>query len=76
MTLDSLPELLRVPPGPVDLRSWPTGETPGFDGDKDAGKQALAEVGEELAHLQEQLFSEGSSGGEPARAAWCATPWG
>lgn len=37
--------------------------TPGFDGDKSAGKSALSDLGDELADLQEQLFAEGASGG-------------
>ena len=36
--------------------------TPGFSGDKAAGKQALAELGDELADLQERLFAEGTTG--------------
>jgi len=56
---------LRVPPGSstLDLRARPTDATPGFDGDKEAGEQALAELGSELADLQERLFAEGRSGG-------------
>jgi PPK2 family polyphosphate:nucleotide phosphotransferase len=51
-------EQLRLPPGPVDLTTIATGATPGFDGDKAAGKQALAALGKELADLQERLFAE------------------
>jgi PPK2 family polyphosphate:nucleotide phosphotransferase len=54
--------LLRLPPGPVDLSAIPTDATPGFEGDKAAGKQALAELGDPLADLQERLFAEGRSG--------------
>lgn len=50
---------LRVPPGAVDLASWPTDATPGFEGDKGEGKEALAVVGEELSELQERFFAEG-----------------
>lgn len=57
---------LAVPPGPVDLRGIPTDATPGFDGDKAAGQQALAALGPELADLQERLFAEGRSGTEAA----------
>ena len=53
---------LRLPPGPVDLTALPTGDTPDFSGDKAAGKQALADLGAELADLQERLFAEGRSG--------------
>ncbi len=41
----------------VDSRS-----TPGFDGDKAAGKAALAELGTELADLQERLHAHGTMG--------------
>ncbi len=42
----------------VDPRS-----TPGFDGDKAAGKAALAAGAEKLSTLQERLFAEGTAGG-------------
>jgi PPK2 family polyphosphate:nucleotide phosphotransferase len=54
---------LRLPPGPVDLTAIETGATPGFSGDKAAGREALAAMGQELADLQERLFAEGKSGG-------------
>jgi PPK2 family polyphosphate:nucleotide phosphotransferase len=54
---------LRLPPGPVDLTSIPTDATPGFTGDKAAGKAELATMGKELADLQERLFAEGVAGG-------------
>ena len=59
----SISELLRLPPGPVDLSSIGTDGQPGFDGDKQDGKDALPEVGEELADLQTRLFAEGYTGG-------------
>ncbi|WP_109473697.1 PPK2 family polyphosphate kinase [Ornithinimicrobium cavernae] len=37
--------------------------TPAFTGDKDAGKQALAEADDEIDTLQEQLYANGRSGG-------------
>ncbi|HTW16604.1 MAG TPA: PPK2 family polyphosphate kinase [Nocardioides sp.] len=55
-------ELLRVPAGPVDLRAIPSDATPGFEGDKAAGREALAALGEELADLQERLWAEGQAG--------------
>ncbi|WP_244928667.1 PPK2 family polyphosphate kinase [Nocardioides sp. W7] len=55
-------DLLRVPAGPVDLRAIATDATPGFDGDKKAGRLALADLGEELAGLQERLWAEGQAG--------------
>lgn len=55
--MSSTRDLLRLPQGPVDLRSLPTGTTPGFAGDKEAGKAALAGLGPELAELQQRLFA-------------------
>ena len=54
--------VLRLPPGPVDLRAIDPAGTPGFTGDKAAGKQALADMGDELADLQERLFAERTTG--------------
>jgi PPK2 family polyphosphate:nucleotide phosphotransferase len=56
------PELLRVGPDVV-LASIDPGGSPGFLGDKTAGKQALAEGADEFADLQEQLFAAGKFGG-------------
>jgi PPK2 family polyphosphate:nucleotide phosphotransferase len=50
---------LRLPPGPVDLTALDSGATPGFDGDKKAGKGALMALGDELSDLQERLYAEG-----------------
>lgn len=36
---------------------------PGFDGDRKTGEKLLAQYGDDLADLQEQLFAEGPSGG-------------
>ncbi|MCF8569044.1 polyphosphate kinase 2 family protein [Gordonia sp. HY002] len=38
--------------------------TPGYDGDKKSGAHDLAEIGETLSALQEQLYAEGRSGGD------------
>ncbi|MGA8257838.1 MAG: polyphosphate kinase 2 family protein [Nocardioides sp.] len=56
---------LRLPPHPdhLDLSAMSTDHTPGFDGDKVAGVQALSDLGVELAELQERLFAEGRAGG-------------
>ena len=48
--------------GPIDLKSVDPRSTPGFDGDKAAGKAALVEVGSELAELQERLYAGGRTG--------------
>lgn len=55
--------LLRLPSGPVDLSAIDPAGQPGFDGDKTDGKEALPELGGELAELQEKLFAEGYTGG-------------
>jgi PPK2 family polyphosphate:nucleotide phosphotransferase len=56
-------DVLRVPPGPVDLRGIDTRGTPGFRGAKaDAGK-VRPKLAERLSTLQEQLYAEGRAGG-------------
>lgn len=54
--------LLRAEPG-FSLLDIDPGSTPGFEGDKVAGKAALAAGASELAHLQEMLFAESRAGG-------------
>ena len=49
---------LESPPGPVDLTAIPADATPGFDGDKQAGKDALSDLGDDLSDLQERLYAE------------------
>jgi PPK2 family polyphosphate:nucleotide phosphotransferase len=56
-------DLLRVPQGPVDLASYDSRSTPGFSGDKVAGKKRLAELAPTLSGLQERLFAHGRTGG-------------
>ena len=56
-------DLLRVPSGPVDLSALDTRATPGFDGDKAAGRASLAALCPRLSDLQERLHAEGVSGG-------------
>ncbi len=55
---------LRLPPGPVDLSSIDARATPGFTGDKAAGKSALAELAPTVSELQELLFAHGRTGGD------------
>jgi PPK2 family polyphosphate:nucleotide phosphotransferase len=57
-------ELLTLPRGPVHLADHDPRATPGFDGDKAAGKAALAAMEGPLSELQEQLFAHGRTGGE------------
>ncbi len=54
---------LRLPGGPVDLSELDPDGTPGFDGSKKDAEEALAELGEELADLQERLFANAYTGG-------------
>jgi PPK2 family polyphosphate:nucleotide phosphotransferase len=61
--IERMSDLLRLPAGPVDLSAIDTRATPGFEGDKDEGKEALALLGPRLADLQERLFAEGATGG-------------
>jgi PPK2 family polyphosphate:nucleotide phosphotransferase len=55
-------DLLRLPPGPVDLRSIETDAAPGYDGDKKSGKADLVAIGEELFDLQQRLFAGKADG--------------
>jgi PPK2 family polyphosphate:nucleotide phosphotransferase len=57
-------ELLRLPPGPVDLTAHDTRATPGFAGDKVAGKRQLAGLAPAISALQEHLFAHGRTGGK------------
>lgn len=56
--MTSIRDLLRTS-GPVDLATIDTRGTPGFDGDKDEGAEALLDLGPELSDLQERLFAHG-----------------
>ncbi|UAL31223.1 polyphosphate kinase 2 family protein [Nocardioides rotundus] len=59
-TGESLRTLLKLPARrKVDLSQHDPSATPGFDGDKVAGKAALAAAGDPLAELQERLFADG-----------------
>jgi PPK2 family polyphosphate:nucleotide phosphotransferase len=57
-------DLLRLPPGPVHLATHDTGATPGFVGDKVAGKRELAGLARPISDLQERLFAHGRTGGK------------
>lgn len=58
----SFHDLLRVPQGAVELADLDPHGKPGFDDDKEAGEQALLDLGDELADLQERLFAQRSAG--------------
>lgn len=61
-TTSAIADALRLRPGPVGLASIETDAAPGFDGDKAAGQAALADMGPELADLQERLWAERTAG--------------
>ena len=56
-------EALRVKPG-FDLATFDRSSTPGWVGDKDAGKDGMVERGETMSELQERLFAHGRAGGD------------
>jgi PPK2 family polyphosphate:nucleotide phosphotransferase len=56
-------DLLRVPPGAIDLHRMDAHATPGFKGGKSRAQALRAELGERLSTLQEQLYAEGRTGG-------------
>ncbi len=58
-----LTDLLALPEGPVNLVAYDTTATPGFDGGKSEGKEALTALDPLLSEPQEMLFAEGRSGG-------------
>ncbi len=56
-------DLLKVPPGAVDLSSFDPRAKPGFKGDKRRGKRALENLGPTVSDLQERLYAESRAGG-------------
>jgi PPK2 family polyphosphate:nucleotide phosphotransferase len=56
-------DLLRAPASGLDLARVDARATPGFDGGKSEGRDALAPLGERLASLQEMLYADGRSAG-------------
>src|SRR4051812_38009010 len=60
--IDEVGELLRVQPGPVELKAVDPGGTPGFDGDKRAGKAALSLLEDDLRDAQTRLSANGYTG--------------
>jgi PPK2 family polyphosphate:nucleotide phosphotransferase len=58
-------DLLRLPPGSVDLKARDTRATPGFTGSGKADAiTAICHLGPHLADMQEQLYAEGHTGGQ------------
>jgi PPK2 family polyphosphate:nucleotide phosphotransferase len=66
-TGESVRGLLRLPGGPVTLADLDPRATPGFLGDKAAGKAALATMDGSLSDWQERLFAEGRATGSTRR---------
>ena len=61
--ISALREALAVPPGgQVDVSTIDTRATPAFDGDKAAGKAALASLADEMSSLQERLYAQHRAG--------------
>ena len=58
----SFGDALRAGDG-FELASLDPRSTPAFDGDKADGEKALAELGDQLAELQERLYAESKAGG-------------
>jgi PPK2 family polyphosphate:nucleotide phosphotransferase len=56
-------DLLRMPPGRIDLHGVDSRSTPGFEGGKADALAARPGLAERLATLQEQLYAEGRTGG-------------
>jgi PPK2 family polyphosphate:nucleotide phosphotransferase len=59
----ALTDQLRLEQGPVSLGDLDTTATAGFDGGKKQGTKALADMGAELAELQERMFAAAYTGG-------------
>lgn len=66
-TGESLLTLLRLARRGVDLSNRDARATPGFDGNKKAGKSALAALGDPLSEWQERLFADGRASGQARR---------
>ena len=60
---EKIADLLRAPPGAVELGAIDARATPGFSGDKADAEALRPELAERLATLQEQLYANGRSGG-------------
>ncbi|WP_353950220.1 polyphosphate kinase 2 family protein [Knoellia sp. S7-12] len=63
VTATSFTQALRAGEG-FELVELDPRSTPGFDGDKVAGEEALAGLGDVLAELQERLYAESKAGGK------------
>jgi PPK2 family polyphosphate:nucleotide phosphotransferase len=59
----SMTDLLRVPPGGIDVRSVDTRATPAATGGKAEAEKLYEKLAARLADLQEMLYAEGHTGG-------------
>lgn len=59
-------DLLRLPSGPIDLKTFDPQTIPGFTGSgKSDATAAMTHLGPRLSDLQEQLYAEGHTGSHP-----------
>lgn len=58
---NTLRDVLTIPSGPVELSSYDSRATTGFDGSKEDAPALMKAAGEKLADLQERLFAGGRS---------------
>ena len=61
--MESIADLLRAPPGAVDLSAIDTRGTPGLKGGRSRAEKQQPALVDRIATLQEQLYAEGRSGG-------------
>lgn len=68
MAKPKLRDALLLPKGAVDLSSFDSGATPGFDGDKADAPKAMESLASVLGDRQERLFAGGRAGVDRRRA--------
>ena len=61
--MGSIADLLRAPPGAVDLSAIDARGTPGLKGGRSRAEQQQPALADRIATLQEQLYAEGRTGG-------------
>lgn len=60
----TLGEMLKAPTDSIELTSYDSRSTPGFDGSKKDAAAAMAATGEILDDLQERLYAQGRTGSD------------
>jgi PPK2 family polyphosphate:nucleotide phosphotransferase len=63
LLIASIADLLRAPPGAIDLSATDARATPGLKGGRARAEQERPALEQRIAMLQEQLYAEGRSGG-------------